>query len=215
MQFRDLKKQYDVLKQEIDTSIFDVIQSTFFINGPQVKTLEVQLAKYVGIKHCITCGNGTDALSMALMAWGIKEGDAVFVPDFTFFASGETVSFEGATPIFVDVDIDTFNMDPNCLEEAIKLVRAEGRLTPRVIVTVDLFGLPANYPKIREIADQYGLKILEDSAQGFGGMIGTERAGVFGDMSTTSFFPAKPLGCYGDGGAIFVNDKIDFLSALC
>ena len=125
MQFRDLKKQYDVLKQEIDTSIFDVIQSTFFINGPQVKTLEVQLAKYVGIKHCITCGNGTDALSMALMAWGIKEGDAVFVPDFTFFASGETVSFEGATPIFVDVDIDTFNMDPNCLEEAIKLVRAE------------------------------------------------------------------------------------------
>ena len=206
MQFRDLKKQYDVLKQEIDTSIFDVIQSTFFINGPQVKTLEVQLAKYVGIKHCITCGNGTDALSMALMAWGIKEGDAVFVPDFTFFASGETVSFEGATPIFVDVDIDTFNMDPNCLEEAIKLVRAEGRLTPRVIVTVDLFGLPANYPKIREIADQYGLKILEDSAQGFGGMIGTERAGVFGDMSTTSFFPAKPLGCYGDGGAIFVND---------
>lgn len=206
MQFRDLKKQYDVLKQEIDTSIFDVIQSAFFINGPQVKTLEVQLAKYVGIKHCITCGNGTDALSMALMAWGIKEGDAVFVPDFTFFASGETVSFEGATPIFVDVDIDTFNMDPNCLEEAIKLVRAEGRLTPRVIVTVDLFGLPANYPKIREIADQYGLKILEDSAQGFGGMIGTERAGVFGDMSTTSFFPAKPLGCYGDGGAIFVND---------
>ena len=206
MQFRDLKKQYDVLKQEIDTSIFDVIQSTFFINGPQVKTLEVQLAKYVGIKHCITCGNGTDALSMALMAWGIKEGDAVFVPDFTFFASGETVSFEGATPIFVDVDIDTFNMDPNCLEEAIKLVRAEGRLTPRVIVTVDLFGLPANYPKIREIADQYGLKILEDSAQGFGGMIGTRRAGIFGDMATTSVFPAKPLGCYGDGGAIFVND---------
>ena len=143
---------------------------------------------------------------MALMAWDVKEGDAVFVPDFTFFASGETVSFEGATPIFVDVDIDTFNMDPNCLEEAIKLVRAEGRLTPRVIVTVDLFGLPANYPKIREIADQYGLKILEDSAQGFGGMIGIERAGVFGDMSTTSFFPAKPLGCYGDGGAIFVND---------
>ena len=206
MQFRDLKKQYDVLKQEIDTSIFDVIQSAFFINGPQVKTLEVQLAKYVGIKHCITCGNGTDALSMALMAWDIKEGDAVFVPDFTFFASGETVSFEGATPIFVDVDTDTFNMNPNCLEEAIKLVRAEGRLTPRVIVTVDLFGLPANYPKIREIADQYGLKILEDSAQGFGGMIGIERAGVFGDMSTTSFFPAKPLGCYGDGGAIFVND---------
>lgn len=206
MQFRDLKKQYETLKPSINAQIQSVITSASFISGPQIKELEAQLAEYIGIKHCITCGNGTDALSMALMAWDVKEGDAVFVPDFTFFASGETVSFEGATPIFVDVDIDTFNMDPNCLEEAIKLVRAEGRLAPRVIVTVDLFGLPANYPKIREIADQYGLKILEDSAQGFGGMIGIERAGVFGDMSTTSFFPAKPLGCYGDGGAIFVND---------
>lgn len=206
MQFRDLKKQYEVLKQEIDASIFEVIQSASFISGPQVKELETQLAKYISVKHCITCGNGTDALSMALMAWDIKEGDAVFVPDFTFFASGETVSFEGATPVFVDVDKDTFNMDPDRLEEAINLVLEEGRLTPRVIVTVDLFGLPANYPRIREIADRYGLKILEDSAQGFGGMIGTERAGIFGDMATTSFFPAKPLGCYGDGGAIFVND---------
>ena len=197
MQFRDLKKQYETLKPSIDAQIQSVIASASFISGPQVKELEIQLAEYTGVKHCITCGNGTDALSMALMAWDIKEGDAVFVPDFTFFASGETVSFEGATPVFVDVDKDTFNMDPDCLEEAINLVLEEGRLTPRVIVTVDLFGLPANYPRIREIADRYGLKILEDSAQGFGGMIGTERAGIFGDMATTSFFPAKPLGCYG------------------
>ena len=206
MQFRDLKKQYESLKLSIDTQIQSVITSASFISGPQVKELETQLAEYTGVKHCITCGNGTDAISMALMAWDIKEGDAAFVPDFTFFASGETVSFEGATPVFVDVDKDTFNMDPDRLEEAINLVLEEGRLTPRVIVTVDLFGLPANYPRIREIADRYGLKILEDSAQGFGGMIGTERAGIFGDMATTSFFPAKPLGCYGDGGAIFVND---------
>ena len=205
MQFRDLKKQYETLKPSIDTQIQSVIASAAFISGPQVKELETQLAEYTGVKHCITCGNGTDALSMALMAWDIKEGDAAFVPDFTFFASGETVSFEGATPVFVDVDKDTFNMDPDRLG-AIKLVLEEGRLIPRVIITVDLFGLPANYPRIREIADRYGLKILEDSAQGFGGMLGTERAGIFGDMATTSFFPAKPLGCYGDGGAIFVND---------
>ncbi len=164
MQFRDLKKQYEALGPSIDAQIQSVITSASFISGPQVKELETQRAEYTGVKHCITCGNGTDALSMALMAWDIKEGDAAFVPDFTFFASGETVSFEGATPVFVDVDKDTFNMDPDRLEEAIKLVLEEGRLIPRVIITVDLFGLPANYPRIREIADRYGLKILEDSA---------------------------------------------------
>ena len=210
MQFRDLKKQYETLKPSIDAQIQSVIASASFISGPQVKELETQLAEYTGVKHCITCGNGTDALSMALMAWDIKEGDAAFVPDFTFFASGETVSFEGATPVFVDVDKDTFNMDPDRLEEAINLVLEEGRLTPRVIVTVDLFGLPANYPRIREIADRYGLKILEDSAQGFGGMIGTERAGIFGDMATTSFFPAKPLGCYAYLESIRVHGKGSF-----
>lgn len=206
MQFRDLKKQYEVLKQDIDAGISGVIQSASFISGPQVKGLETQLAEYVGMKHCITCANGTDALSMALMAWDIKESDAVFVPDFTFFASGEVVSFEGATPVFVDVDEDTFNMSPEKLELAVQAVQAEGRLTPKVIVAVDLFGLPADYRKIRAIADRYGLKILEDSAQGFGGMLGDKRACAFGDISTTSFFPAKPLGCYGDGGAVFVDD---------
>lgn len=206
MQFRDLKRQYEVLKQEIDAGISDVIESVTYISGTQVKILETQLADYVGVKHCVTCGNGTDALSMALMAWDIKEGDAVFVPDFTFFASGEVVFFEGATPVFVDVDEDTFNMDPVRLEEAIRAVLEEGILIPKAIIPVDLFGLPAAYSEIQAIADRYGLKILEDSAQGFGGSIGDRRTGSFGDIATTSFFPAKPLGCYGDGGAIFLND---------
>ncbi len=206
MEFRDLKKQYDTLKTAIDSSIQSVIDQGTFISGPQVRQLEEELAAYTGTKHCIACGNGTDALSMALMAWDIQEGDAVFVPDFTFFATGEVVSFEGATPVFVDVDKDTFNMDPVRLEEAIQSVLSEGKLTPRVIIPVDLFGLPAPYPQIRKIADEYGLKVLEDGAQGFGGMLKGQRACSFGDISTTSFFPAKPLGCYGDGGAIFTND---------
>ncbi|MCM1044029.1 MAG: DegT/DnrJ/EryC1/StrS family aminotransferase [Candidatus Gastranaerophilales bacterium] len=206
MQFRDLKKQYDALKEEIDAGINDVIASTAFISGKQVEILERELAEYVGVKHCVTCANGTDALSMALMAWGIKEGECAFVPDFTFFASGETVSFEGATPIFVDVDERTYNMDPAKLEAAIQRVKEEGRLIPRVIVAVDLFGLPADYDAIRPIAQKYGLKILEDGAQGFGGEIHGRRACSFGDISATSFFPAKPLGCYGDGGAVFTDD---------
>lgn len=206
MEFRDLKKQYDTLKTAIDSSIQSVIDQGTFISGPQVRQLEEELAAYTGTKHCIACGNGTDALSMALMAWNIQEGDAIFVPDFTFFATGEVVSFEGATPVFVDVDKDTLNMDPVRLEEAIQSVLSEGKLTPRVIIPVDLFGLPAPYPQIRKIADEYGLKVLEDGAQGFGGMLKGQRACSFGDISTTSFFPAKPLGCYGDGGAIFTND---------
>ena len=206
MWLRDLHKQYEVLKKEIDSGIEEVISSTSFIEGKQVKTLEQELAEYVGVKYCITCGNGTDALSMALMAWNLKAGECAVVPDFTFFASGETVSFEGATPVFVDVDERTYNMDPDKLERAIQKVLAEGKLIPRVIVTVDLFGLPADYDRICPIAKKYGLKILEDGAQGFGGELNGKKACSFGDISTTSFFPAKPLGCYGDGGAIFTND---------
>lgn len=206
MQFRDLKAQYEALKDDIDKEISEVISSTSFISGKKVEELEQKLAEYVGVKHCVTCGNGTDALSMALMAWNIKEGDCAFVPDFTFFSSGETVAFEGATPIFVDVDSRTYNMDPAKLEKAIQKVIAEGKLKPRVIVAVDLFGLPADYDAIRLIADKYGLKILEDGAQGFGGELNGNRACSFGDIATTSFFPAKPLGCYGDGGAIFTDD---------
>ena len=207
MQFRDLQKQYQILKPEIDNAIQEVLTTANFISGQQVVELEEQLAKYVGVKHCITCANGTDALTLALMVWNIGKGDAVFVPDFTFFASGETPAYEGATPVFVDVEKDTFNISPVSLEQAIVKVKEEGTLIPRAIVAVDLFGQPANYPKIREIADKYGLLILEDGAQGFGGQIGSQKACSFGDISTTSFFPAKPLGCYGDGGAIFTDNE--------
>ncbi len=206
MQFRDLKTQYQKLKTDIDKAMTDVAASASFINGSQVQTLERELANYVGVKHCITCGNGTDALSIAMMAWGIKAGDAVFVPDFTFFSSGEIVSHAGATPIFVDVDRDTFNISVKSLREAIERVRKAGELTLKAVVAVDLFGLPADFRSIKEIAKEYGLLVLEDGAQGFGGMIDGKRACSFGDIATTSFFPAKPLGCYGDGGAVFTDN---------
>ena len=215
MEFRDLKHQYQVLKCDIDQAVLSAMASGAYIMGPQVKALEKELAEYVGVKHCLTCANGTDALTLALKAWGIGPGDAVFVPDFTFFSSAEVVSLEGATPVFVDVREDTFNLDAQDLERAIRKVIAEGRLTPKVIVAVDLFGLPADYMAIRAVADRYGLLILEDGAQGFGGSVSSvilseakesQRACSFGDISTTSFFPAKPLGCYGDGGAVFTDN---------
>lgn len=206
MEFRDLKKQYRVLKKEIDAGMQEVIENTNFISGKQVTELEEKLASYVGTKHCISCANGTDALTLALMAWDIGPGDAVFVPDFTFFSSGEVVSFEGATPIFVDVREDTFNMDTVKLRKAIKKVVEEKKYTPKVIIAVDLFGQPAEYAEIRKIADEFQMYILEDGAQGFGGEINGRKACSFGDISTTSFFPAKPLGCYGDGGAVFTDN---------
>ncbi len=206
MQFRDLKQQYQVLKKDIDAAMVEVATNCNFINGQQVKDLEKELADYVGVKHCITCGNGTDALTMAMMAWGIGEGDAVFVPDFTFFSSGEIVSHAGATPVFVDVELDTFNISVEALEKAVKKVITEGKLVPKAVVAVDPFGLPADFAGVRKVADKYGLKVLEDGAQGFGGNIAGKRACSFGDISTTSFFPAKPLGCYGDGGAVFTDD---------
>ena len=206
MQFRDLAKQYQVLKNDIDKVMIDVAAGSHYIMGPQVKELEQELAEYVGVKHCLTCANGTDALTLALKAWGIGPGDAVFVPDFTFFASAEVVALEGATPVFVDVDDTTYNIDVESLENAISQTIAEGKLKPRVVVAVDLFGLPANYPAVKAVAEKYDLLILEDGAQGFGGSINGKRACSFGDIATTSFFPAKPLGCYGDGGAVFTDN---------
>ena len=205
MEFRDLKAQYQALKQDIDSAVVDVFAAGRFIGGELVVELERQLAEYVGVKHCITCANGTDALQLALMAWGIGEGDAVIVPDFTFFSSGEVVSTVGATLVFVDVCEDTFNIDPDQIAPACALARENG-LNPCAVVAVDLFGLPADYPAIHEVCEREGLLLLEDAAQGFGGSIGGKRAGSFGDISTTSFFPAKPLGCYGDGGAIFTDN---------
>lgn len=206
MQFRDLQKQYEVLKPQIDAAMQKVCVQADFISGHEVKELEQQLAEYVGVKHCITCANGTDALTLVLMAWGIGPGDAILVPDFTFFASGETVAFEGATPLFVDVDKRTFNLDPDKLEETILQVKAQGKYNLRAVVAVDLFGLPADYPRIEAICKKYGILLLEDGAQGFGGTVNGRRVGSFGDAATTSFFPAKPLGCYGDGGAVFTNN---------
>lgn len=206
MQFRDLKAQYQALKPEIDKGIQEVIENSAFILGKPVTELENKLADYVGRKHCVGCGNGTDALQLALMIWGIGPGDAVFTSDFTYFASAGTSSILGATPILVDIDLATFNMDPVALEKQIQRVLAEGKLTPKVIIPVDLFGQPADYDKILPNAEKYGLKVLEDGAQGFGGNIRGKMACSFGDISTTSFFPAKPLGCYGDGGAIFTDD---------
>lgn len=206
MEFRDLKRQYQVLKPQMDAAMLEVAKNCNFISGKQVTELEQQLAEYVGVKHCVTCGNGTDALTLVMMAWDIKAGDAVFVPTFTFFASAEVVAFEGATPVFVDVDERTFNVDPVKLEEAIEQVKKEGKLNPRAVIAVDLFGQPADYTKIEEICKKHGLLLLEDGAQGFGGKIGERTACSFGDAAATSFFPAKPLGCYGDGGAVFTND---------
>ena len=206
MQFRDLKAQYEHLKKDIDAAMVEVAGSSAYIGGPQVKKLEEDLAAYVGQKYCITCGNGTDALQLAMMGIGLGEGDAVFVPDFTFFASGEIVPLVGGTPIFVDVDGRTFNLDPAALEKKIEEVKAAGKYTPKAVVAVDLFGLPADMPAIRAICDKYELILVEDAAQGFAGRIGDKKACSFGDIATTSFFPAKPLGCYGDGGAVFTSN---------
>jgi len=217
MQFRDLPKQYEVLKAEIDEAMISVAADAHYISGPQVKELERILAEYVGVKHCITCANGTDAISIALRAWGIGKGDAVFVPDFTFFSSGECPADEGATPIFVDVDERTYNLDPQKLEEAVKRIVSEGKYKARAVVAVDLFGLPADYAAIKAICEKYDLLLMEDGAQGFGGSINGKMACSFGDIATTSFFPAKPLGCYGDGGAIFTdNDEwADLIRSYC
>ena len=206
MQFRDLGAQYRALKADIDQGIQSVIDSTSFILGAPVTELENKLAEYVGRKYCVSCGNGTDALQMSLMTWGIGPGDAVFTADFTYFASAGTTSILGGTPVLVDIDLDTFNMSPEALEASIQKVIAEGKLRPKAIVPVDLFGLPADYTRILPIAKKYGLKVLEDAAQGFGGKLNGKLACSFGDLSATSFFPAKPLGCYGDGGAVFTDD---------
>ena len=224
IEFRDLHRQYNKIKENIDTQIQSVISSAHFISGEQVKKLEKELAAYTGAKHCITCGNGTDAISIALMAAGIGEmgggskKDAVFVPDFTFFSSGECPATIGAAPIFVDVDSETYNICPDALEKTIKKVIEENEYTPKAVVAVDLFGQPFQYEAVREICNHYKLLLLEDAAQGFGGRYtdktGKEHmAGTLGDISTTSFFPAKPLGCYGDGGAIFTDD--DQIATLC
>ncbi len=208
MEFRDLKRQYQAHRQAIDDAMQEVIRGTHFIGGPQVGQLEERLAAFAGVKHCIACGNGTDALQLALMAWKIGEGDAVFVPDFTFFSSGEVVPLVGAVPVFVDVDPLTYNIDCSSLEKAVEFVAQHTAYQPKAIVAVDLFGQPAEYDRIRAIADRYDMLVLEDAAQSFGGIWKEKRTCSLGDISTTSFFPSKPLGCYGDGGAVFTDNDV-------
>lgn len=207
IEFRDLSRQYSYMKDKIDNAMRTVISEARFIQGSQVQELENTLATYVGKEYCITCANGTDAIQLALMAWEIGEGDVVFVPDFTFFSSGEAVAAVGAIPVFVDVDKDTYNIDVSSLKKMIEKTIREKEGTPRAIIAVDLFGQPADYVSIKKIAVEYDLYILEDSAQGFGGKIDEERACSFGDIAITSFFPAKPFGCYGDGGAVFTDRR--------
>ncbi|MDY6073666.1 MAG: DegT/DnrJ/EryC1/StrS family aminotransferase [Eubacteriales bacterium] len=206
MNFRDLKEQYRVLKTDIDKAISNCLNEGQFILGSDVMALEQELADYVGVKHCISCANGTDALVLSIMNFSIGAGDAVFAPDFTYFATINCAMLRGATPVLVDIEKDTFNISPEALETAIINTKKEGKLNPKAIITVDLFGLCADYPKIQAIAKKYNLLIIEDGAQGFGSSINGKKACSFADIGTISFFPAKPLGCYGDGGAIFTNN---------
>ena len=178
-----------------------------YCQGPETRELDEKLAAYAGTKYCSTCGSGTDALTLALMAWDVKPGDAVFVSSFTFVASAEAPVLLGATPIFVDSDPNTFNMDPKDLQRAIDEVKKEGKLNLKAVIAVDIFGSPCDYDEISKIAHNNGMKVLSDSCQSFGSVYNGKRAGSIADMTATSFYPTKPLGCYGDGGAVFTNSN--------
>jgi dTDP-4-amino-4,6-dideoxygalactose transaminase len=211
MQFIDLRTQLELIRPHIDAAIKRVLDHGIFIMGPEVHALEKQLAEFCGVKHAISCANGTDALGLGLMAKNVGPGDAVFVPSFTFAATAEVVSWVGATPVFIDSLEDAYNIDPKSLEQGIAQAKKLG-IKPAGIIPVDLFGQPADYDAIQAIADEHGLWVMADGAQSFGASYKGRKVGNIGDMSTTSFFPAKPLGCYGDGGAIFTND--DDLAAI-
>ncbi|WP_336276479.1 DegT/DnrJ/EryC1/StrS family aminotransferase [Bartonella sp. CB178] len=206
MQFIDLGVQRARIEDKINDAIAHVVASGKYILGPKVTEFEENLANYLGVKHVVACANGTDALKMPLMAKNIGSGDAVFCPSFTFSATAEVVALVGAEPVFIDVMPDTFNIDVEKLREAIEMIKKEGRLKPKAIIAVDLFGLPANYAKIAAVAAGENLLVIEDSAQSIGGRRGDVMCGAFGDVAATSFYPAKPLGCYGDGGAMMTND---------
>src|SRR5882762_7611114 len=204
--FIDLQAQRKRLGASLTRAIAEAVEGGQWILGPQVAALEEQLAAFAGVKHAIACANGTDALLLILKAWNIAPGDAVFVPSFTFAASAEVVALVGATPVFVDVLADSFNMDPASLDSAVAMVQREAKLAAKVVMPVDLFGQPADYRKIGAIAKRENLLMLCDTAQAFGASFDGKRMGAIGDAAATSFFPAKPLGCYGDGGACFTND---------
>lgn len=206
IEFIDLKAQRARLDREITDGIKNVLDHGRFIMGPEVKEFERNLAEFGQAKNAIACGNGTDALILPIMAWNISQGDAVFCPSFTYCATAESIAVMGAEPVFVDIDRETYNMDPQSLRSAIEDVLAKGKLKPRAVMAVDLFGQSADYASIKLIADEFGLKLIADSAQGFGTTLHGKHPLHWADVSTTSFFPAKPLGCYGDGGAVLTDD---------
>lgn len=203
--FIDLAAQRRRLGARLDQAMLRVVDHGQYIMGPEVRTLERQLAAFTGARHVVTCANGTDALTLVLMAWGIGPGDAVLVPSFTFVATAEAPALLGATPVFCDVEPDRFTLSPESLERGIAAARALG-LTPRVVIPVDLFGQPADYRRLAPIAAAHGLRVLADAAQGLGATLDGRAVGTLADATATSFFPAKPLGCYGDGGAVFTED---------
>ncbi len=203
--FIDLQAQRARLGDTVDQAIAKVLDHGRFIMGPEVAELEKRLADMGGAAHCVSCSSGTDSLLLVLMAWGIGPGDAVFVPAMTFASTAEVVALTGATPVFCDVQPDTFNMDTASLESAIATAKDAG-LNLKAVIPVDLFGQPADYPAIQKIADAHGLKVMADSAQSYGGALGGKTVGSWGDATSVSFFPAKPLGCYGDGGAVLTDD---------
>lgn len=215
IQFVDLQAQRARIGDAMDKAVLHAIHDGKYILGPQVTQFEKDMSAFCGAKHVITCANGTDSLGLYLMAKGVKAGDAVFVPAFTFVATAEVVAWSGATAFFVDVNEDTFNICPKSLEKAIAEAKQQG-LNPSGIITVDLFGLPADYPAIEQLAKANNLWVMDDAAQGFGGSINGKHIGTFGDVTSTSFFPAKPLGCYGDGGALMTDDDAtaDLLRSL-
>jgi len=206
MHFIDLHAQQARLKDEIDAGIADVLRHGQYILGPQVQTFEHQLAKFADAKHAVSCANGTDAILLPLLAWNIGPGDAVFCPSFSYCATAEVIALRGATPVFVDIDRETYNMDPESLKTAIAQIKQQGELTPRAVIVVDLFGQSANYPALAPIIRGEGMKLISDCAQGFGSTLNGQHPLEWADVQTTSFFPAKPLGCYGDGGAVLTND---------
>jgi len=204
--FIDLQAQRRRLGQPLEEAILKVVRSGAYVMGPEIAELEAKLAAFGQAPHALSCGSGTEALVLPLMAWGVGPGDAVFCPSFTFAATAEAPALVGASPVFVDIDPATYNLAPDSLEAAIAAVKANGELNPRVVIAVDLFGQPADYPRIAEIARRHGLNLIADSAQGFGCTLGGRHPIRWADVSATSFFPAKPLGAYGDAGAVLSKD---------
>jgi len=205
--FIDLQAQRARLGQPLEDAILKVVRSGAYVMGPEIGQFETALGQFGQAPFVLSCGSGTEALQLPLMAWGIGPGDAVFCPSFTFAATAEVMPLVGASPVFVDILPDTYNLDPAKLDAAIEAVKADGELTPKAIIAVDLFGQPADYPAIAAVARKHGLKLIADSAQGFGCTLNGQHPIHWADVTTTSFFPAKPLGCYGDGGAVLCKDE--------